>query len=94
MDLMKYWRTYHFVKMKSSILINYLTNMCQSGQGPMIQITSLRKVTVGIIGGGRRGWDPCVCGFSIISWRSSLKRAFDGVKVLCCDAWCRKGVNS
>ncbi len=61
MNLMKYWRIYHFVKMKSSILINYSTNMCQSGQGPMIQITNLRKVIVGIIGGGRRGWDPCVC---------------------------------
>jgi hypothetical protein len=24
----------------------------------------------------------CVCGFSIINWGSSLKRAFDGVRVL------------
>ncbi len=82
MNLMKYWRMYHFVKMKSSILINYSTNMCQSGQGPTIKITSLRKVTVGNIGGGRRGWDPCVCGFSFLSWGSSLKRAFDGVRAL------------
>ncbi len=43
------------------VLINYSTNMCQNGQGPMIQITSLKKVIVGIIGGGKRGWDPCVC---------------------------------
>jgi hypothetical protein len=49
--------------------INWLFNKhVSSGQGPTIQITSLRKVTVGITGGGRRGWDPCVYGFSFISW--------------------------